>query len=69
MGEDTIETVEKIGYGSDVEELKSINSDDALLASMGKAPELKRVYNFWTCSSLPSLLNLSAKLRKVNTVD
>jgi choline transport protein len=29
-------------------ELKSISSDDALLISMGKTPELKRVYNFWT---------------------
>jgi len=30
-------------------EVGSINSDDALLMSMGKAPQLKRVYNFWTC--------------------
>jgi hypothetical protein len=29
-------------------ELASVNSDDALLMAMGKAPELKRVYNFWT---------------------
>lgn len=29
-------------------ELASVNSDDALLMSMGKVPELKRVYNFWT---------------------
>jgi hypothetical protein len=29
-------------------ELAAVNSDDALLISMGKAPELKRVYNFWT---------------------
>lgn len=34
-----------------VEEAKSINSDDALLMAMGKKPELKRVYNFWTCKS------------------
>jgi hypothetical protein len=27
----------------------SLNSDDALLVSLGKTPELKRVYNFWTC--------------------
>ncbi|KAK5393265.1 hypothetical protein LTR79_009579 [Exophiala xenobiotica] len=31
-----------------VDEAKSINSDDALLLSMGKKPELRRVYNFWT---------------------
>jgi hypothetical protein len=37
------------------EELGSINSDDALLMSMGKEPELKRVYNFWTvCGTLNS---------------
>ena len=34
-----------------VEDAKSINSDDALLMSMGKKPELRRVYNFWTCTS------------------
>jgi hypothetical protein len=34
-----------------VDEAKSINSDDALLLSMGKKPELRRVYNFWTCMS------------------
>jgi hypothetical protein len=26
----------------------SVSTDDALLMSMGKKPELKRVYNFWT---------------------
>lgn len=31
------------------EDAKSVNSDDALLLSMGKKPELQRVYNFWTC--------------------
>lgn len=31
-----------------IEEAKSFHSDDALLVSMGKKPELKRVYNFWT---------------------
>ena len=35
-----------------LEEAKSISSDDALLMSMGKKPELKRVYNFWTCTDL-----------------
>jgi hypothetical protein len=25
-----------------------VSTDDALLMSMGKKPELKRVYNFWT---------------------
>lgn len=50
MKDDTIETVDPAdtGLGS-LEDLKSISSDDALLISMGKAPELKRVYNFWTC--------------------
>lgn len=33
---------------SSLEEAVSVNSDDALLMSMGKKPELKRVYNFWT---------------------
>jgi len=34
---------------SDVEENgKIISDDDALLISMGKTGELKRVYNFWT---------------------
>jgi hypothetical protein len=49
MKDDTIETVDTVdtGLGS-LEDLKSINSDDALLISMGKAPELRRVYNFWT---------------------
>jgi hypothetical protein len=32
-----------------LDEWKSISSDDAVLLSMGKKPELKRVYNFWTC--------------------
>ena len=36
------------------EAAKSVSSDDALLMSMGKMPELKRVYNFWTRESLPS---------------
>jgi len=29
-------------------EAVSVSTDDALLMSMGKKPELKRVYNFWT---------------------
>jgi choline transport protein len=29
-------------------EAVSVGTDDALLMSMGKKPELKRVYNFWT---------------------
>jgi hypothetical protein len=36
-------------FGGDV---ASVNSDDALLMAMGKAPELKRVYNFWTVRKL-----------------
>lgn len=31
-----------------IDDAKSVNSDDALLMSMGKKPELKRIYNFWT---------------------
>jgi hypothetical protein len=27
-----------------------VSNDDVLLMSMGKKPELKRVYNFWTCT-------------------
>lgn len=56
MKDDTIESaVADVDTASgSVEDLKSITSDDALLMSMGKKPELKRVYNFWTCeSSLP----------------
>lgn len=34
--------------GSDGD-LVSMSNDDALLMSMGKKPELRRVYNFWTC--------------------
>lgn len=34
-------------------EKSSISNDDALLISMGKAPQLKRVYNFWTCMWKP----------------
>lgn len=37
-----------------VEEWKSISSDDAVLLAMGKKPELKRVYNFWTCECIAS---------------
>lgn len=44
-----IETVAEDTYSGSVEDLKSVSSDDALLMSMGKKPELKRVYNFWTC--------------------
>ena len=39
-------------------EAKSVNSDDALLMSMGKTPELRRVYNFWTRMNLSLHLKL-----------
>lgn len=26
-----------------------LSSEDELLLSLGKVPELKRVFNFWTC--------------------
>ncbi len=32
------------------DDLISVSTDDALLMSMGKKPELRRVYNFWTCT-------------------
>ena len=40
----------------------SVNSDDALLMSMGKKPELKRVYNFWTRMLMPRRDELSNHL-------
>ena len=43
MKDDGIDTVtEDLGNVSTLEDAKSINSDDALLMSMGKKPELKR---------------------------
>lgn len=49
MGNDEIKTAsEDLDPTMSLEDAKSINSDDALLMSMGKKPELKRVYNFWT---------------------
>lgn len=63
MKDDTIETVDTAdtGLGS-LEDLKSISSDDALLISMGKAPELKRVYNFWTCMTRQISLRVEERL-------
>jgi choline transport protein len=57
MKEDAIETVAEDAASGSLEDLKSVSSDDALLMSMGKKPELKRVYNFWTCTltSLPEI--------------
>jgi hypothetical protein len=40
-------------------EASSLNSDDALLASMGKTPELKRIYNYGHVSSKHHLLKKS----------
>jgi hypothetical protein len=31
------------------EDAQSISGDDERLISMGKKPQLKRIYNFWTC--------------------
>ncbi|KAK5274036.1 hypothetical protein LTR96_000636 [Exophiala xenobiotica] len=42
-----------------VDEAKSINSDDALLLSMGKKPELRRVYNFWTLCAYQIMISCS----------
>jgi hypothetical protein len=48
MKEQPIETVTD-NSSEELGDVLSLNSDDALLASLGKTPELKRVYNFWTC--------------------
>lgn len=40
-------------------ETGSVHSDDALLASMGKKPELKRVYNFWTLIAYQIMMSAS----------
>lgn len=37
----------------------SVHSDDRLLASMGKKPELKRVYNFWTLIAYQIMMSAS----------
>ena len=44
-----MDTVAEAIMVGDMEQVKLVSGDDALLMSMGKAPELKRVYNFWTC--------------------
>jgi len=49
MGVENIKVMaDMLDKTSSLEETASVNSDDALLMSMGKKPELKRVYNFWT---------------------
>lgn len=49
MGEEKTQYVsEDLDPSLSLEDAKSISSDDALLMSMGKKPELRRVYNFWT---------------------
>jgi choline transport protein len=48
MKEDSITVLDRDLSDSSDGEAKSISSDDMLLMSMGKKPELKRVYNFWT---------------------
>ncbi|RVX66689.1 hypothetical protein B0A52_09502 [Exophiala mesophila] len=42
-----------------LEDVKSVSSDDALLMSMGKKPELKRVYNFWTLCAYQIMISCS----------
>ncbi|KAF2835840.1 amino acid transporter [Patellaria atrata CBS 101060] len=37
----------------------SVTSDDALLMSMGKKPELKRMYNFWTLCAYQIMISAS----------
>lgn len=49
--EDISYALDGVDSGSD--DAVSVNSDNALLMSMGKKPELKRVYNFWTCEYRP----------------
>ncbi|KAF1985297.1 amino acid transporter [Aulographum hederae CBS 113979] len=54
--------VEEIQVVADVassDDTTTINSDDALLMSMGKAPELKRVYNFWTLCAYQIMISCS----------
>jgi hypothetical protein len=46
-------------YGSEEGDTKSVGSDDALLMSMGKKPELKRVYNFWTLCAYQIMISCS----------
>lgn len=46
-------------YGSEEGDVKYIGSDDALLISMGKKPELKRVYNFWTLCAYQIMISCS----------
>ncbi|OAL24488.1 hypothetical protein AYO20_10646 [Fonsecaea nubica] len=60
MKDETIEYVaEDLDATTTLEEAKSINSDDALLMSMGKKPELRRVYNFWTLCSYQIMISCS----------
>ncbi|OAL27770.1 hypothetical protein AYO22_03312 [Fonsecaea multimorphosa] len=42
-----------------LEDAKSVGSDDALLMSMGKKPELRRVYNFWTLCAYQIMISCS----------
>lgn len=54
MKDDKVNYVSEEGLAtasSSVDEGKLFTSDDTLLMSMGKKPELRRVYNFWTCKS------------------
>ena len=59
MANSTPDTISRDGNSDGINEKKnnvvdveaiSVTSDDALLLAMGKKPELKRVYNFWTCT-------------------
>ncbi|EXJ58425.1 hypothetical protein A1O7_05850 [Cladophialophora yegresii CBS 114405] len=60
MKDTGFETVtEDLDNMATLEEAKSINSDDALLMSMGKKPELKRVYNFWTLCAYQIMISCS----------
>lgn len=55
MGNDDVQILAgAIDKTSSLEEAISVTSDDALLMSMGKKPELKRIYNFWTRTSKSS---------------
>ena len=68
MKEDSI-TMAAEGREDSLEELKQVSSDDALLMAMGKKPELRRVYNFWTCMLPGFLMRLVSLARELQRLD
>ena len=43
--------MEDSGFSTALTDTKGqyVDKEDIVLASLGKKPELRRVYNFWTC--------------------